>query len=146
MTFAQRRNRLTTHFSERIPVVKRRVSVLLDGRLPYRGVGPLCRFASRYFESVHTESQPICGLANMRHFSLTFLRSGLSERCLVPAPLTSATQLLNSLTFWSRQLVLPVATVISCNSPSHMAIITNLTSHYVYLFLLSINALFLLHV
>ena len=26
MTFAQRRNRLTTHFSERIPVVKRRVS------------------------------------------------------------------------------------------------------------------------
>jgi hypothetical protein len=27
MTFAQRRNRLTTHFSERIPVVKRRVSV-----------------------------------------------------------------------------------------------------------------------
>ena len=28
MTFAQRRNPLTTHFSERIPVVKRRVSVL----------------------------------------------------------------------------------------------------------------------
>ena len=27
MTFAQRRNRLTTHFSERIPVVKRRISV-----------------------------------------------------------------------------------------------------------------------
>jgi len=26
MTFAQRRNRLTTHFSERIPVVKRRMS------------------------------------------------------------------------------------------------------------------------
>ena len=26
-TFAQRRNRLTTHFSERIPVVKRRLSV-----------------------------------------------------------------------------------------------------------------------
>jgi len=25
--FAQRRNRLTTHFSERIPVVKRRISV-----------------------------------------------------------------------------------------------------------------------
>jgi len=33
MTFAQRRNRLTTHFSERFPVVKRRVSVLvLDSR------------------------------------------------------------------------------------------------------------------
>ena len=27
MTFVQRRNRLTTHFSERIPVVKRRISV-----------------------------------------------------------------------------------------------------------------------
>jgi len=27
MTFAQRRNRLTTHFSERIPVVKRPISV-----------------------------------------------------------------------------------------------------------------------
>jgi len=29
MTFAHRRNRLTTHFSERIPVVKRRTSVLI---------------------------------------------------------------------------------------------------------------------
>jgi len=27
MTFAQRRNRLTMHFSERIPVVKRRTTV-----------------------------------------------------------------------------------------------------------------------
>jgi len=27
MTFAQRRNRLTTHFSELIPVVKQRISV-----------------------------------------------------------------------------------------------------------------------
>jgi len=27
MTFAQRPNRLTTHFSERIPVVKRHISV-----------------------------------------------------------------------------------------------------------------------
>jgi len=27
MTFAQRRNRLRTHFSELIPVVKRRISV-----------------------------------------------------------------------------------------------------------------------
>jgi len=27
MTFAQRRNRLTTHFSERIPVAKRRMNV-----------------------------------------------------------------------------------------------------------------------
>ena len=26
MTFVRRRNRLTTHFSERIPVVKRRIS------------------------------------------------------------------------------------------------------------------------
>jgi len=30
MTFAQQRNRQTTHFSERIPVVKRRMSVLSD--------------------------------------------------------------------------------------------------------------------
>jgi len=29
MTFAQLRNRLTTHFSERIPVFKQRISVLL---------------------------------------------------------------------------------------------------------------------
>jgi len=29
MTFAQGRNRLTTHFSERIPVVKRRISVCI---------------------------------------------------------------------------------------------------------------------
>jgi len=29
MTFAQRRNRLTTHFSERIPVVKRLIFVLV---------------------------------------------------------------------------------------------------------------------
>jgi len=28
MTFAQRRNRVTTHFSERIPVVRRRISVV----------------------------------------------------------------------------------------------------------------------
>jgi len=31
MTFAQRRNRLTTHFSERIPVVKRCMTVLRPG-------------------------------------------------------------------------------------------------------------------
>jgi len=30
MTFAQRRNHLTTHFSERIPVVKRRISVFTN--------------------------------------------------------------------------------------------------------------------
>jgi len=36
MTFAQRRNRLTTHFSESIPVVKRRISVYVKTytRLP----------------------------------------------------------------------------------------------------------------
>jgi len=28
MTFAQRLNRITTHFAERIPIVKRRISVL----------------------------------------------------------------------------------------------------------------------
>jgi len=35
MTFAQRRNRLTTHFSESISVVKRRISVFASG-LPTR--------------------------------------------------------------------------------------------------------------
>ena len=29
MTFAQRRNRLTTHYSEIIPVVKRRISIYI---------------------------------------------------------------------------------------------------------------------
>jgi hypothetical protein len=33
MTFAQRRNRLTTHFSERITVVKRRISVFVSVNL-----------------------------------------------------------------------------------------------------------------
>jgi len=28
MTFAQQQNRLTTHFSERIPIIKRRMTVL----------------------------------------------------------------------------------------------------------------------
>ena len=43
MTFAQRRNCLTTHFSERIPVVKRRMTVYVTGmdKLFY-GVGPAC--------------------------------------------------------------------------------------------------------
>jgi len=31
--FTQRRNRLTTHFSERISVVKRRMAVIFDGCL-----------------------------------------------------------------------------------------------------------------
>jgi len=37
MTFAQQRNRVSTHFSERIPVVKRRISIFLywvyDGKV-----------------------------------------------------------------------------------------------------------------
>jgi len=37
MTFAQRRNRLTTHFSEHIPVVKRLKSVLTYLYLPVVG-------------------------------------------------------------------------------------------------------------
>jgi len=44
MTFAQRRNRLTTHFSERIPVVKRRVYVLsrkAKSQFQTRSVGPV---------------------------------------------------------------------------------------------------------
>jgi len=39
MTFAQRRNRLMTHFSERIPVVKRRINVvgLVGGQNSFGG-------------------------------------------------------------------------------------------------------------
>ena len=56
-TFAQRRNRLTTHFSERIPVVKRRISVMrrladtkcLSEPLP---VGRLLRSVTEYKPSV----------------------------------------------------------------------------------------------
>jgi len=42
MMFAQRRNRLATHFSERIPVVKRRIDCIelreeaCGGTVPYR--------------------------------------------------------------------------------------------------------------
>ena len=94
-----RRNRLTTHFSERIAVVKRRISVLRNGLSAYPGVDHTCRFASRYLESVDTEYRPICAVANWRHLSLAFLRNGLSERCPVPAPLTSVLQLLISFAF-----------------------------------------------
>jgi len=41
MTFAQRRNRLTTHFSERIPVVKRRTSVLIIYPIEYNTLGAI---------------------------------------------------------------------------------------------------------
>jgi len=34
MTFARRRNRLTTHFSERIAVVKRRMTVIMFVFIP----------------------------------------------------------------------------------------------------------------
>ena len=42
MTFAQRRNRLTTHFSERIPVVKRRTSVYMSVPFVTPFDGPPC--------------------------------------------------------------------------------------------------------
>jgi len=35
MTFAQRRNRLTTHFSERIAVLKRRISVYIFTKIQW---------------------------------------------------------------------------------------------------------------
>jgi len=41
MTFAQRRNRLTTHFSERILVVKRRTTVVGIPVLVYFAAGAL---------------------------------------------------------------------------------------------------------
>jgi len=42
LTFAQRLSRLTTHFSERIPVVKRRVTVYL--KLKWLGFCFVCSF------------------------------------------------------------------------------------------------------
>ena len=42
MTFAQRRNRITTHFSERIPVVKRRMTVYPQGCSAFTHVIRLC--------------------------------------------------------------------------------------------------------
>jgi len=39
MTLAQRQNRLTTHFSERIPVVKRRMTVVAIPVLVYFAAG-----------------------------------------------------------------------------------------------------------
>jgi len=44
MTFAQQRNPLMTHFSEPIPIVKRRISVLVEGTLEW---ALQCPFALR---------------------------------------------------------------------------------------------------
>jgi hypothetical protein len=57
MTFAQRRNRLTTNFSERIPVVKRCISVILFLNLKY------CKITSAPFPRLmkqHQEMLPFC--------------------------------------------------------------------------------------
>ena len=54
MTFAQRRNRLMTHFSEIIPVVKRRMTVRLNVVIPVRCVwwgDKYCRFSERKKET-----------------------------------------------------------------------------------------------
>jgi hypothetical protein len=50
MTFAQRQIRLTTHFSERIPVVKRRTSVLITYPIEYITLGAI-NDESRKFKS-----------------------------------------------------------------------------------------------
>jgi len=51
MTFAQRRNRVTTHFSERIPVVVRRITVLGH----HRNHPHLGRVTSQLSASLSTE-------------------------------------------------------------------------------------------
>jgi hypothetical protein len=54
MTFAQRRNRLTTYFSESIPVVKRRMTVLNTEEVSeyfcfrYRGTGNITQKILNY--------------------------------------------------------------------------------------------------
>ena len=47
MTFARRRNRLTTHFPERIPVVKRRISALAPLSVPPTLTTPLSPLSHR---------------------------------------------------------------------------------------------------
>ena len=64
MTFVQRRNRLTTHFSERIPVVKRRISIL-GGR----------KHSVRYLEAA--EICAVCDQNSTRGFLL-------SVYCVIP--------------------------------------------------------------
>ena len=74
MVFAQRRNRLTTHFSERIPVVKRRMIVVAFGNLANApiGKGKTCRILRQRCE--------MC----CRFFSLGIAeRDGVSEPALM---------------------------------------------------------------
>ena len=53
MTFAQRRNRLTTHFSECIPVVKRRMTVLKRILLDF-WTGAECKYEDT--RQMHTQN------------------------------------------------------------------------------------------
>jgi hypothetical protein len=54
MTFAQRRNRLTTHFSERIPVVKRRMTVVAGVAKPCISFTSISIFNIRVLGSFET--------------------------------------------------------------------------------------------
>jgi hypothetical protein len=77
MTFAQRRNRLTTHFSERIPVVKRRVSVLLPnaevkGRYSCTSIAPFVLATCVMTGKFHVICYDSCVISSLRSPLSTF--------------------------------------------------------------------------
>ena len=61
MMFAQRRNRLTTRFPERIPVVKRRISVL------QRALFILMKTRSVFY-AVGTQYKTVCAYINAQRY------------------------------------------------------------------------------
>jgi hypothetical protein len=95
MTFAQRRNRLTTHFSERIPVVKRRIYVQASADTSSRGVLPSvcmslsvirCNSNSLHLKLISSrgriKKETLKILQQMGNIQLqTFLTKGRSARC-----------------------------------------------------------------
>ena len=78
MTFAQRLNRLTTHFSERIPVVKRRMTVFTYILTPWRRVlfEKMARFQLvKKFPAFYETRRFITTFTRVRHLSLFSVRS-----------------------------------------------------------------------
>jgi hypothetical protein len=82
MTFAQRRNCLTTHFSERIPVVKRRISVV-KSMTSHIVVGPVVSQAKK-----KTQPSSCTGLLYTEYGGTTFVRNVRtiqpSTQCYIP--------------------------------------------------------------
>jgi len=81
MTFAQRQNRLTKHFSERIPVVKRRISVITprSGILPEKLTGSQL---VKKFPTFYGTRRLITAFTSARHLfsQIMRLKKALSKR------------------------------------------------------------------